>query len=209
MGVGIIRVLIIIDFLGKARCIVISWRVLVYACCESVCVMYPYSFSARPPPPHLHSRFLFPVLCSCSSGKTLWGFVYLFVLVLRRGRERKTAEVGRDSCRLPKREERDWLPFKNCRRICVVGNRFLIYFGFSVLAMELQFCCFFSKGLIKNERWKIFQFHVFVTGKNVFSKNCRTTQVKQRQVEPPWQENKSERINDNHTGIKRHLKERG
>lgn len=29
----------------------------------------------------LHSRFPFPVLCSCSSGKTLWGFVYLFVLL--------------------------------------------------------------------------------------------------------------------------------
>ena len=97
-------VLIIIVFLEKTRFVFISWE---------VCVLGGAGERGREvsdpsprPPSKLRSRFLFPVLCSCSSGKTLWGFVYLFVLVLRRGRERETAEVGRDSCRLPKRGER-------------------------------------------------------------------------------------------------------
>lgn len=146
---------------------------------ESERERYPYPFLPHP----LLSRFLFPVLCSCSSGKTLWGFVYLFVLVLRRGRERETAEVGRDSHRLPKRGERDWLPFKICRRICVTGKSDST---FTPVPQNWLWNCSFPtfalNGLLKMKTRKMFPFPGFVTGKE--SRNHRSMQVLQTQVEP-------------------------
>lgn len=132
-----------------------------------VCVLCPYPFFS--PPPQLRSRFLFPVLCSWSSVKTLWGLVYLFVLVLRRGREGGTTEVGRDSCRLPKRGQGSSLPFKNCRRICVRGKS---HSGFTSGSRDWLWNCssapFALNGLLKMKAGKMFHFRVFVTGRGCF-----------------------------------------
>nr|XP_051701951.1 RNA binding protein fox-1 homolog 2 isoform X12 [Oryctolagus cuniculus] len=51
----------------------------------------------------LHSRFLFPVQCAVQPElrKTLWGFVYLFVLALRRGRESEPAEGNQEPTTTP------------------------------------------------------------------------------------------------------------
>lgn len=94
-----------------------------------------------PPPPLLHSRFLFPVLCSCSSGKTLWGFVYLFVLMLR-GRERdcRGTEGFSQNCHGTR-----GFAFHVHRRFCMsrlLGGWTSLPFTAPILAWELEFNSF-------------------------------------------------------------------